>query len=90
MRITCTVAIRPRLCPATSIPAAIPGESEWTSIFNNQAEQWGAFNYDDAQDAREPVTAEFLSAFDAWIEEAMADGRKVALRCRHGWHQSRW
>lgn len=29
----------------------IPGESEWTVIFNRTAAQWGAFNYDAAQDA---------------------------------------
>ena len=44
--------------------------------------------YDSAQSARQPVTAEFLSAFDAWIEEARAADRKIALRCRHGWHRA--
>lgn len=29
----------------------IPGEGEWTVIFNKTAEQWGAYDYDDAQDA---------------------------------------
>jgi protein-tyrosine phosphatase len=44
--------------------------------------------YDTAQDARRPVTAEFLSAFDAWVDEARRDGRKIAFRCRHGWHRA--
>lgn len=36
----------------------IPGEGEWTVIFNN-SQQWGAFNYDEAQDAlRVTVTPE--------------------------------
>ena len=30
---------------------AIPTEGDWTLIFNKQAEQWGAFNYDQSQDA---------------------------------------
>lgn len=30
---------------------AIPNEGDWTLIFNKQAEQWGAFNYDESQDA---------------------------------------
>ncbi len=30
---------------------AIPGEEEWTIIFNKTANQWGAFEYDEAQDA---------------------------------------
>lgn len=29
----------------------IPGETEWTIIFNKTAEQWGAFKYDEKQDA---------------------------------------
>jgi hypothetical protein len=29
----------------------IPGESEWSVIFNSQAKQWGAFKYDPEQDA---------------------------------------
>lgn len=29
----------------------IPGEEEWTLIFNKTAEQWGAYDYDPAQDA---------------------------------------
>ena len=29
----------------------IPGENEWTLIFNKQAAQWGAYKYDQSQDA---------------------------------------
>jgi hypothetical protein len=29
----------------------IPGENEWTIIFNNVPGQWGAFKYDQSQDA---------------------------------------
>ncbi|MGA7306108.1 MAG: DUF2911 domain-containing protein [Rhodothermales bacterium] len=29
----------------------IPGEKEWSVIFNSQAKQWGAFKYDPAKDA---------------------------------------
>lgn len=29
----------------------IPGEKEWTIVFNKTAQQWGAFKYDEAQDA---------------------------------------
>lgn len=29
----------------------IPGESEWTIIFNNVPEQWGAYKYDESKDA---------------------------------------
>jgi hypothetical protein len=30
---------------------AIPGKDEWTIIFNKVAEQWGAFEYNEAEDA---------------------------------------
>ena len=29
----------------------VPGEQEWTIIFNKTAKQWGAFKYDEKQDA---------------------------------------
>lgn len=44
--------------------------------------------YNTAQDARRPLTTEFLASFDAWVEEAHAAGRKIAFRCRHGWHRA--
>lgn len=28
----------------------VPGESEWTVVLNSQAEQWGAYDYDDGKD----------------------------------------
>ncbi len=44
--------------------------------------------YDRAQDARRPLSEAFLAAFDAWVEEARREGRKIAFRCRHGWHRA--
>lgn len=44
--------------------------------------------YNHAQDARTPVTREFLTAFDAWVVDSMAKGSKIAFRCRHGWHRA--
>lgn len=44
--------------------------------------------YDFAQEEDTPVSLDFLQAFDAWIEEARREGRKVAFRCRHGWHRT--
>ena len=37
----------------------IPNEDEWTVIFNKQPDQWGAYDYDESQDAlRVSVTPE--------------------------------
>lgn len=46
----------------------IPGEDEWVVIFNREADQWGAFDYDAAEDALRvtvrPQTAEHVEAMD--------------------------
>lgn len=34
----------------------IPGEKEWTIIFNSETEQWGAYNYDAANDVLRVTT----------------------------------
>jgi hypothetical protein len=44
--------------------------------------------YNFAQDEKHPVSQEFLEAFDQWIEEGQAEGRKLAYRCRRGWHRA--
>jgi hypothetical protein len=44
--------------------------------------------YSFAQDPDHPVSLEFLAAFDQWIEEGRAKGRKLAFRCRRGWHRA--
>ena len=44
--------------------------------------------YNHEQEADRPVSTEFLAAFDAWIEEAQTQGKKIAFRCRHGWHRT--
>ncbi|GAB3701833.1 DUF2911 domain-containing protein [Spirosoma flavus] len=35
---------------------AIPGEKEWTIIFNKEPNQWGAFKYDQSKDALRVMT----------------------------------
>ena len=57
----------------------IPGNAEWTIIFNKVAEQWGAFNYDKGQDVLrvnvKPEMAEHIEEMTFKIE-----GDKVLLR----------
>jgi len=52
----------------------IPGEAEWTVIFNTVSEQWGAFNYDENKDALRvtvsPQSADFTESLDFLIEGA--------------------
>lgn len=44
--------------------------------------------YNFRQDARVPVSKDFLRAFDGWVDESRVQGRRVAFRCRHGWHRA--
>lgn len=42
----------------------IPGKDEWTIIFNKVTDQWGAFNYDEGEDAlRVTVQPEEMDEF---------------------------
>ena len=44
---------------------SIPGETEWTIIFNKQPNQWGAYDYDQSQDAlRVTATPEEAAAME--------------------------
>ncbi len=57
----------------------IPTEGEWTVVFNKVAEQWGAFSYDQGQDALR-VTVEPAAAEHAESMEFVIEGSSVALR----------
>ncbi|MBT8401715.1 MAG: DUF2911 domain-containing protein [Rhodothermia bacterium] len=52
----------------------IPNEDEWVIIFNNTAEQWGAFNYDSEQDALRvtvtPGSGEHVESMDFVADES--------------------
>lgn len=46
----------------------IPGENEWTIIFNKEHKQWGAYNYKESEDvlrvkAKPSKTGEFVETF---------------------------
>jgi hypothetical protein len=58
----------------------IPGENEWTIIFNKTTNQWGAFKYKEADDAlrvtvKPGKTEKLIEQFNIAIE-----GSKVVLR----------
>ena len=51
----------------------VPGEEEWTVVFNKVAAQWGAFRYDDGEDALRvtvtPRPAEHVESMEFSVEE---------------------
>jgi len=63
----------------------IPGEEEWTVIFNNTAQQWGAFKYDAGQDALrvtvQPRPHDMVESMDFQIEggEVVLTWEKLAV-----------
>jgi hypothetical protein len=68
-----------KLAAGTYALFTIPGEKEWTVVFNKTAEQWGAYDYDAKQDALrvtvQPGATEPVESLDFVI-----DGGRVVLR----------
>jgi hypothetical protein len=62
----------------------IPGDGEWTVIFNKRARQWGAFTYSDKEDALRvkvtPQRAESLERLEYDFPVVSNDAVQVALR----------
>ncbi len=46
---------------------AIPGKNEWTLIFNKVADQWGAFEYNEAEDALRINVKPEKNDFTEWL-----------------------
>ncbi len=46
----------------------IPGKNEWTIIFNKVADQWGAFEYNEAEDALRINVKPGKSNFTEWLK----------------------
>lgn len=58
----------------------IPGENEWTVIFNKTADQWGAYEYDASKDAlRVKVKPEMINE-SAESLEYQIDGSALVIR----------
>ncbi len=62
----------------------IPSREEWTVIFNREAEQWGAFAYQESEDALrirvKPRAAPFRERFEIAFTEVGTDSALVSLR----------
>jgi hypothetical protein len=73
-----------KLAAGTYSLHTIPGQNEWTIIFNSDAGQWGSFTYDEKKDVlrvkAKPQTAEMREwlAFD--VDSVAPDSAQVVLR----------
>jgi hypothetical protein len=63
---------------------SIPGEKEWTLIFNSVANQWGSYSYDQTKDTLRvkamPTTASFVEWLSFEVPMLSTDQATVALR----------
>ncbi len=61
----------------------VPGESAWTLVFNRVAEQWGAYTYDEGQDALRvaltPARALMAERFTITADDVSVDAAVFAL-----------
>ncbi|MEL6675801.1 MAG: DUF2911 domain-containing protein [Bacteroidota bacterium] len=58
----------------------IPGEADWTLIFNSVAEQWGAYDYDESKDViRVKVVPETVEEHAEGMDFSVRDGNTVVL-----------
>lgn len=55
----------------------IPGESEWTIIFNKVAKQWGAMKYDAAEDALRVTVKPEPAAYEETMDFRIQDSRVI-------------
>lgn len=59
----------------------IPGKTEWTLIFNKKAEQWGAYDYKDSDDAlRVSVTPKMVADVTEQLAFAVNKNGKVSFQ----------
>ena len=59
---------------------AIPGEGEWTVIFNKTAKQWGHFSYDASQDALRVTVKPRANDENVESLDYVIEGDTVAIR----------
>ena len=73
-----------KLAAGTYALATIPTANEWTLIFNSDANQWGAFSYDEKKDVLrvkvKPQAADFREWMTFEVPEISADSAKIVLR----------
>lgn len=67
---------------------AIPGKNEWTLIFNKVADQWGAFEYNEAQDAlRIKVKPEKSITHQEWLTYTITKTSDYSAVVRLEWEK---
>jgi hypothetical protein len=63
----------------------IPGEKEWTLIFNKQADQWGSYSYDAAKDALRFKVTPMPGSPQEWMQFRFEDPSINSARVVLAW-----
>jgi len=63
----------------------IPGEKEWTIIFNKEAKQWGSYSYDPASDALRVKVTPMSGPAQEWLQFRFEDLTMNSARIVLAW-----
>ena len=67
----------------------IPGKSAWTVIFNKKADQWGSYEYSEADDALRVQVTPSAGANVEWMEFSFPDVKNDSARAELAWEKVR-
>ncbi|BDQ04086.1 DUF2911 domain-containing protein [Ignavibacterium sp.] len=68
---------------------AIPGKNEWTLIFNKVADQWGAFEYNESQDALRIKVKPEKGNMQEWLTYTITKTSDTSAIIRLEWEKLR-
>lgn len=68
---------------------AIPGKNEWTLIFNKVADQWGAFEYNESQDALRIKVKPEKGNMQEWLAYTITKTSDTSAIIRLEWEKLR-
>jgi hypothetical protein len=66
---------------------AIPGENEWTLIFNKVADQWGAFTYNESEDALRIKVKPVSNSNHEWLLYSFTDMSSTTAQLNLIWEK---
>ena len=66
---------------------AIPGENEWTLIFNKIADQWGAFTYNESEDALRIKVKPVSNSNHEWLLYSFTDMTPTSAQLNLIWEK---
>lgn len=66
---------------------AIPGKNEWTIIFNKVADQWGAFEYNESEDALRVKVKTEKAVWQEWLSYTINKASDTSAVIRLEWEK---